>query len=102
MGFYTRKQKANAEYSGRISIENGGEMDVESGGVMKIAGTAVTASAAELNKLDDSGAVIASGTQADFIADPTGGDTQDAEARASIAAILDALAAFGIMAESAE
>jgi len=52
MGFFTRKQKADAEYSGRVSIESGGELDVESGGALKIGGTAVTASAAELNLLD--------------------------------------------------
>jgi hypothetical protein len=38
-------------------IADGGEMDVESGGALKIAGTQVTASAAELNELDNDAAV---------------------------------------------
>lgn len=67
---------------------------------LKIGGTAVTATAAELNKLDNAGAVVASGTQAALIADATGGTTTDAEARAAIASIIDALQAFGIVAES--
>lgn len=64
------------------------------------AGTSVTATAAELNKLDGVGAAVASGTQAALIADPAGGATQDAEARAAIASIIDALQAFGIVAAS--
>lgn len=58
----------------------------------------VTATAAELNKLDGAGAVVASGTQAAKINDPTGGATTDAEARTAINAIIDALEAFGISA----
>lgn len=46
---------------------------------------------------DTKQAVITPGT---FIADPTGGTTTDAEARTAIAAILDLLAAKGIMAAS--
>lgn len=65
---------------------------------LKQLGEAVTASADELNKLDGAGAAVASGTQAAHIDDPTGGATTDAEARAAIAAILDALEAFGIVA----
>lgn len=38
--------------SGSLDVESGGELDIESGGALKIAGTQVTASAAELNKLD--------------------------------------------------
>lgn len=37
-------------------------------------------------------------TPEDFIADPTGGSTVDAEARTAIAAILDLLVAQGLMA----
>lgn len=37
-------------------------------------------------------------TPGDFIADPTGGETADAEARTAIAAILDLLVAQGLMA----
>ena len=35
-----------------IDVESGGEIDIESGGSLKIAGTAVTSTAAELNKVD--------------------------------------------------
>mgnify|MGYP001175605641 CR=1 FL=1 len=69
-------------------------------GTLKINGTAVTATAAELNKIDGVGAVVASGTQAAVIADPSGGATTDAEARAAINDIIDALQAFGIVATS--
>lgn len=37
---------------GSLDVESGGELDIESGGAFEIAGTAVTSSAAELNKLD--------------------------------------------------
>jgi hypothetical protein len=40
------------------------------------------------------------GTQEAFIADPSGGATQDAEARSAIADILDLLIAHGLMASS--
>ncbi len=36
-----------------LDVESGGELDIESGGALKLAGTQVTATAAELNKLDD-------------------------------------------------
>ncbi len=65
-----------------------------------LGGVDLTASAAELNKLDGAGAKVASGTQAALIADPTGGTTTDAEARTAINAIIDALQAFGIVATS--
>jgi len=67
---------------------------------LKINGTQVTATAAELNKLDNAGAKVASGTQAAHIANPTGGTTTDAEARTAITSILTALEAFGITATS--
>ncbi len=37
---------------GKLVIPSGASMDVESGGALKIAGTAITSSAAEINKLD--------------------------------------------------
>lgn len=37
---------------GSLDVESGGELDIESGGSLKIAGTAVTSSAAELNIMD--------------------------------------------------
>ncbi len=98
MSRYPKQMQADVAHEGEVSIESGGSLDVESGGALKLDGTAVTASAAELNKLAGAGAVVASGTQADHIADPTGGTTTDAEARTAIAAILDALEAFGIVA----
>ena len=39
--------------SGAITVESGGSLDIESGGSLEIAGTAVTASAAELNLNDN-------------------------------------------------
>ena len=47
-----RKQGGNelvAASGGKITIESGGQIDVESGGALKLAGTTVTASAADLN-----------------------------------------------------
>lgn len=44
------------------------------------------------------GKITNDGTQASTIADPTGGVTQDAEARAAINAIIDALQGVGIVA----
>lgn len=37
---------------GSLDVESGGDLDIESGGSLKIAGTAVTSTAAELNILD--------------------------------------------------
>lgn len=37
---------------GKQKVESGGEVDIESGGSLKLAGTAVTATAAEVNALD--------------------------------------------------
>ncbi len=39
----------NVESGGQISVKSGGEVNIESGGAFKIAGTAVTASANDLN-----------------------------------------------------
>lgn len=36
---------------GSLDVESGGEIDIESGGALKIAATAITATAAEINKL---------------------------------------------------
>jgi len=38
---------------GKVTVQSGGIVDVESGGSLKIAGTAITATAAEINKLDN-------------------------------------------------
>lgn len=39
--------------AGELEVESGGVLDIESGGSLKLAGTAITATAAELNLLDD-------------------------------------------------
>ena len=54
---------------GSCDVESGGEIDIESGGALKLAGTALTATAAEINKLASAGAVVASGTAAAHIVD---------------------------------
>jgi len=49
---------------GSLDVESGGEIDVESGGSLKIAGTAVTGSAAALNALTATTSGVAVGTVA--------------------------------------
>lgn len=68
--------------SGSIDIESGGELDIESGGAFKIAGVAVSASAAELNKTDGLTATVA---QLNMLSGVTAGT-----AAASKAVVLDA------------
>ena len=47
---------------GSLDVESGGELDIESGGALKLAGTEVTATAAELNRATDtSGRSVAAG-----------------------------------------
>jgi len=64
---------------------------------MAIGGTTVSATAAEINKLSDSGAVVASGTQAALIAD-LGDSATGAQIATAVNAIIDAVQAFGIVA----
>lgn len=52
MGLYPKKQKSTVNLYGATSVESGGSLDVESGASLKVAGTAVSATAAELNLLD--------------------------------------------------
>ena len=52
MGFFPKKQISNQSFHGTTSVESGGSLDVESGGELKIAGVAVSATAAELNQTD--------------------------------------------------
>lgn len=63
-GFYVEQggDRAVVASGGSLDVESGGVMDVESGGSLKIAGTAVTSSAAELNLVDGSvaGTAVAS------------------------------------------
>ena len=60
-------------------------------------GVGITVSAGEINKLDGSGAVIASGTKSTLIADLTDTAT-GAEIASAVNAIIDALIAFKITA----
>ncbi|MFA5452904.1 MAG: hypothetical protein WC248_04985 [Candidatus Methanomethylophilaceae archaeon] len=52
-GFYIQQggDRAVVASGGSLDVESGGEIDIESGGSLKIAGTAITSTAAELNKL---------------------------------------------------
>lgn len=59
-------------------------------------GTESEVSLTELKKLASTGDTLASGTTAAKIDDPTGGATVDAEARAAINAIIDALETFKV------
>lgn len=52
---YPEKQGTRWVIGGQCDVVSGGEIDIESGGAFKIAGTAVTASAAELNELNSAG-----------------------------------------------
>jgi len=69
--------------------------------IKKIAinGTEVTATAAELNKLDGAGAVVASGTAHALIAD-VANDASGTLLAAAINGIIDTLQAFGMVATS--
>ena len=49
---------------GALDIESGGEIDIESGGSLKLAGTALTATAAEINRAADTSARIVNLTAA--------------------------------------
>ncbi len=68
---------------------------------LRINGAAVTATAAELNKIDGAGAAVASGTQQASIADlaVTGTyATDDTPIETAVNAIIAALVEFGIIA----
>lgn len=49
---YTEQGGDRTVIGGSLDVASGGELDIESGGALKIGGTAVGATAAELNKLD--------------------------------------------------
>lgn len=49
---------------GALDVESGGEIDIESGGSLKLAGTALAATAAELNRVADTSARIVNVTAA--------------------------------------
>jgi hypothetical protein len=56
---YNEQGGARTVVGGSLDVASGGDLDIESGGALKIAGTQVTASAAELNYLDNSALVAA-------------------------------------------
>ena len=49
---YVEQGAARSVIGGSLDVVSGGELDIESGGALKIAGTAITASAAELNTMN--------------------------------------------------
>lgn len=120
MGLYVKKQKSDVEHSGDVSIESGASLDIESGGAFKIAGVAVTASAAELNLLGGGAqasnladiAVTYSSNDPSITADdaitiangstPTVAELLEfcEELNAKVSAIIDALEGFGVSASS--
>ncbi len=53
-GFHVEQgaKRAVVASGGSLDVESGGELDIESGGALKLAGTAVSATAAEVNELD--------------------------------------------------
>ncbi len=72
------------------------EVDITS---LKIGGTAITATAAEVNKLASSGAVVASGTAAVHMAD-LGDEASGAQIAAAVNTLRDLAVAFKMMAAS--
>src|SRR5688500_2428973 len=55
---YLEQGGARTVIGGSIDVVSGGELDIESGGSFKIAGTAVSATAAEINRATDLSARI--------------------------------------------
>lgn len=51
---YKEQGGARTVVGGSLDVISGGDLDIESGGALKIAGTAVTSSAAALNAVDNS------------------------------------------------
>jgi hypothetical protein len=52
---YTEQGGARTVVGGSLDVASGGEIDIESGGALKIAGVAITATAADLNGLPPAG-----------------------------------------------
>ena len=82
---------------GSLDVVSGGEVDIESGGALKIAGTAVTSSAAELNQLDGlalgAGSVVIDATGTIAIGATSNGKTYIATKAGATTATLAAPAA---------
>jgi len=60
---------------GSLDVESGGELDIESGGALKLAGTAISATAAEINNAADNSANIEVVTAANVITAAESGKT---------------------------
>lgn len=90
-------RKANAP----LVPDSDGTIDALDIDALSIGGTAIAATAAEINKLASSGTVVASGTPVSHIAD-VGGTATGTDAtiignlQTAVGAIIDALEAFGI------
>ena len=74
--------------------ESAGALDITAAA---IGGTALTSTAAEINKLHGAGTIVASGTQAALIADLADAAT-GAQIATAVNAIIDALQAFKVVA----
>ncbi len=61
------------ESGGAAAVESGGSLDIESGGSFKLAGTAVTSTAAELNLIDNADRIVKVARVALAAADTGGG-----------------------------
>lgn len=81
-------------------VESGGVIQFATSGCITIAGTALTVTADEVNKLAGSGEDIASGTQVANIED-IANDANGTAIATAVNSILGALEAFGIMAPAA-
>jgi hypothetical protein len=76
---YTEQGGSRGVIGGSLDVVSGGEIDIEAGGALKIAGTAVTSSAAELNQLHGlavgAGAIVLNTTGAAAIDAASNGKT---------------------------
>lgn len=72
---YNEQGGSRAVVGGSLDIISGGDLDVESGASLKIAGTEVTSTAAELNKLDG---VTSTTSELNYLDLTTGPGTQEA------------------------
>lgn len=75
---------------GKITVESGGEIDIESGGSLKLAGTAISATAAEINMAADISANVEVVTAANVINASESGKTFFLDAAAGFKSTLPA------------
>ena len=78
---------------GSLDVESGGEIDIESGGSLKLAGTAINATAAEINMAADISANVEVVTAANVIGAAESGKTFFLDAAAGFKSTLPAPAA---------